>query len=247
VVAVRSQRRKRAATPTRCRGDFERAVRAQGYRYVAGLDEAGRGCLFGPVYAAAVILSPERSIRGLNDSKQLTREDRESLAIRIRERAVAWAVASVDAGEIDRINIYEASRRAMLLALQQLDPPADYLLVDALTLDSDLPQQGLIKGDARCRSIAAASILAKVGRDDALNRYDRLYPLYGFAHHKGYGTPEHLEALSLHGPLAEHRRTFAPVRQAMGLPPLSKNRARRAAEVLGQMSIFEQREVTQCQ
>ncbi len=245
-MAARSQRRKRTATPTRCRSNYERAVRVQGYRCVAGLDEAGRGCLFGPVYAAAVILSRERPIRGLNDSKQLSPEDREGLAIKIRERAVAWAVASVDAGEIDRINIYQASRLAMLRALQQLKPPADYLLVDALTLDSDLPQQGIIKGDARCRSIAAASILAKVGRDDALNRCDETYPLYGFAHHKGYGTPEHLEALAVHGPLPEHRRTFAPVREAMGLPPLSKNRARRAAELLGQMSIFEPRGGAQC-
>ena len=174
-MAARTQRRKRAATPTRCRSDFERAVRARGYQRVAGLDEAGRGCLFGPVYAAAVILSPERPIRGLNDSKQLTAADRERLAVTIRERAVAWAVSSVDAGEIDRINIYEASRLAMLQSLRQLDPPADYLLVDALTLDSDLPQKCLVHGDARCRSIAAASILAKVDRDAALDRYSERY------------------------------------------------------------------------
>ena len=181
---------------------------------MAGLDEAGRGCLFGPVYAAAVVLSPERPVRGLRDSKQLTAPERERLAGLIRERAEAWAVAWVEAREIDRINIYQASRLAMKLAVEQLGPPADYLLVDALTLETEIPQRGLIRGDARCRSIAAASILAKVDRDAALGRWHEVYPEYGLARHKGYGTPEHLRALRLHGPTPEHRRSFAPVRLA---------------------------------
>jgi len=208
-----------------CSDRFERAARAKGYRRIAGLDEAGRGCLFGPVFAAAVVLSPQKPVPGLCDSKLLAPEERERLAEMIRERAVAWAVASVSAAEIDRINIYQASRLAMKRALEQLDPPADYLLVDALRLDTSVPQEALIKGDARCRSIAAASILAKVDRDACMKRFDRVYPGYGFARHKGYGTPEHLQALARLGPTPEHRRSFAPVREVCGLPPLSRRKA----------------------
>jgi ribonuclease HII len=195
---------------------FERVVWEAGFKRVAGLDEVGRGCLFGPVYAAAVVLCPDRPIRGLRDSKQLPALERERIAERIRERALAWAVASVDAHEIDRINILQASRLAMKLAVEQIHPAADYLFVDALTLDVDVPQQALIKGDARCRSIAAASILAKVERDAAMCRWDEIYPAYGLARHKGYGTPEHIRALTEHGATAEHRRSFSPVRAACG-------------------------------
>ncbi len=196
-----------------CRNLFERQASALGYRAVAGVDEVGRGSLFGPVYAAAVVLSPRRPIRGLRDSKQLTPERRESLAPLIRERAVAWAVAAVDAFEIDRVNIYQASRLAMKLAVEKLDPPCDYLLVDALTLDLSMPQLPLIRGDARCRSIAAASILAKVERDACLAEWDRVFPQYGLARHKGYFTPEHVEALRIHGPTPLHRFSYAPVRE----------------------------------
>ncbi len=219
---------------------MERAARANGYRAIAGVDEAGRGCLFGPVFAAAVILDPDRPIRGLNDSKVLPAEERERLSARIRERAVAWAVASADAAEIDRINIYQASRLAMKRALEQLDPAPDYLLVDALAVDIELPQQALIHGDARCRSIAAASILAKVDRDAAMCRWDTTYPAYGLARHKGYGTPEHCRALELHGATPEHRRTFEPVRIACGLPPMPRARKRRLAMLEGQMDLFEE-------
>lgn len=196
----------------RCRSDWEAAARARGFRRIAGLDEAGRGCLFGPVYAAAVVLSPERPIRGLRDSKQLSPERREDLARLIRQRAEAWAVAWVEAELIDRINILEASRLAMKLAAERLDPPPDYLLVDALILEVAIPQQALIRGDARCRSIAAASILAKVERDRALAEWDRIYPQYGLARNKGYASPEHLAALRRHGPSPLHRTSFAPVR-----------------------------------
>lgn len=204
-------KRPRNPSPKRCRDYFERTARKKGYRRIAGVDEAGRGCLFGPVVAAAVILSPERSIRGLRDSKLLPAEERTRLANLIRERAEAWAVASADAAEIDAINILEASRLAMKRALERLSPPADYLLVDFVKVDAPLPQKSLVHGDTRCRSIAAASILAKVDRDNRMQEYDRLYPGYGLASNKGYGTDEHLRGLRRLGPAPEHRNSFAPV------------------------------------
>src|SRR3954454_7714940 len=149
----------------RCEATFERELRARGFRAVAGVDEVGRGSLFGAVFAGAVILSEERAIRGLKDSKLLEPERREVLAVRIRERAVAWAVAAVDSATIDSINIYQASRMAMRMAVSRLDPAPDFLLVDAVPLELAVPQRALIKGDARCHAIAAASILAKVERD----------------------------------------------------------------------------------
>jgi ribonuclease HII len=186
---------------------------------IAGLDEAGRGCLFGPVYAAAVILDPDRTIRGLNDSKQLDAETREELAVLIRERAVCWSVARAESVEIDRINIYQASRLAMKRALENLVPQPDYLFVDALVLDTAIEQRSLIHGDARCRSIAAASILAKVERDRVMHQYDEVYPGYGFGRHKGYSTPEHCEALQRLGITPEHRMSYRPVRIVAGLEP----------------------------
>jgi ribonuclease HII len=197
-----------------CTSRFERKALQQGFRLVAGLDEAGRGCLFGPVYAAAVILDPARPIRGLNDSKQLTPTQRETLAPVIRARCIAWSVASVDAAIIDRINIYQASRLAMRLALEKLQPQPDYLLVDALAVETPISQEALIHGDARCRSIAAASVLAKVERDANMEEWDRIYPHFGFRHHKGYSTPQHLEALAQHGPTPHHRFSYEPVRAA---------------------------------
>lgn len=200
------------ATAQRPTSRYERHARALGYLRVAGVDEAGRGPLFGPVYAAAVILVPGGAPRGLRDSKVLTAERRETLAALVKERAMAWAVASADAAEIDRINIYQASRLAMRRAVEALSPSADYLLIDAVSLDLALPQKAIIHGDALSPSIAAASILAKVARDAVMAGYDRLYPGYGFAHHKGYPTPEHLQALERLGPTPEHRRSYAPVR-----------------------------------
>ena len=200
---------------TRCQGKHERAARARGYRFVAGVDEAGRGALFGPVFAAAVVLSPDRPVRGLRDSKVLDPEAREELAAAIHERAECWAVAAADAFEIDRINIYQASRLAMKRAVEALRPAPDYLLIDALTIDWPGPQRGIIKGDAKVRAIAAASILAKTSRDACLEEWDAKCPGYGLARHKGYCTPEHLEALRRLGPSAEHRRSYAPVAEAM--------------------------------
>ncbi len=196
----------------RCEGTLERELRARGFRAVAGIDEAGRGSLFGPVVAAAVVLSPDRPVRGLNDSKLLEAERREVLAARIRERAVTWAVAAVDAATIDFLNIYHASRLAMRLAVERLHPAPDFLLIDAVPLDTAIPQRSLIKGDARCHAIAAASILAKVYRDACMRVWDEVYPEYGLAEHKGYATAAHTAALERFGPTPLHRLSFEPVR-----------------------------------
>lgn len=193
---------------------YERAARKAGYRVIAGLDEAGRGALFGPVFAAAVVLDPENQIRGLDDSKALEPERREVLAVRIRERAVAWAVAAADPFEIDRFNIYQASRLAMKRALEKLKVVCDFLLVDAIHVDVSIEQKPLIHGDALSFSIAAASILAKVHRDAALIEWDRVFPEYLLAHNKGYSTPEHIDALDRVGPTTLHRFSFEPVRNA---------------------------------
>jgi ribonuclease HII len=193
---------------------YERALRRAGYAAIAGLDEAGRGALFGPVFAAAVVLDPARPIRGLDDSKQLAPERREVLAGRIQERAHTWAVAAADVFEIDHWNILEAARLAMRRAVERLPKPCDHLLIDAVRLDLDLPQQALIHGDSLCFSIAAASILAKVARDAALTAWDAVFPEYGLKHNKGYGTPDHIAALERLGPTALHRFSFEPVRNS---------------------------------
>jgi ribonuclease HII len=197
-----------------CSSRFEREARQLGWMRIAGLDEAGRGALFGPVVAAAVILNPKRRIVGLDDSKKLPAERRTELAVRIHEHALAWAVAEIDAQRIDAWNIYQASRQAMTAALQQLSIQPDYLLIDAMQLDVLIEQKSLIKGDARSVSIAAASILAKTHRDACMERWDAVYPQYGLARHKGYATPDHLEALRQHGPSPLHRHSFAPVRES---------------------------------
>jgi ribonuclease HII len=196
----------------RCQSKYEREARSQGYRLIAGVDEVGRGALFGPVFAGAVILSLDRPIRGLRDSKQLTPDWRETLSHRIRERALAWAIAAIDSFEIDRINIYQASRLAMRRAIEQLQPAPDYLLVDAVTVDLLLGQRALIHGDALSQSIAAASIIAKVERDACMRAWDQVFPQYGLKRHMGYSTEEHVAALESFGPTALHRFSFLPVR-----------------------------------
>jgi ribonuclease HII len=195
----------------RCTLKFEKKAWAAGALLVAGVDEVGRGSLFGCVVAAAVILDPEYRPRGLRDSKLLLPERREVLAERIREHAMAWAVAAVDAAVIDQINIYQASRVAMREAVSRLKPNPDHLLVDAVRLDCDLPQNPIIHGDALSVSIAAASILAKVERDRLIREWDPVFPMYGLASNKGYSTSHHLAALRLHGPCPLHRQSFAPV------------------------------------
>ena len=197
----------------RCTLRYEKKAWSTGARMVAGVDEVGRGSLFGCVVAAAVILDPAYRVRGLRDSKLLLPVRREVLAERIREHAVAWAVAAVDAARIDQINIYHASRAAMREAVLRLSPAADHLLVDALRLDCEQPQIPIIHGDALSASIAAASILAKVERDRMMCEWDAVFPAYGLASHKGYSTPKHLAALRELGPTPLHRQSFAPVWQ----------------------------------
>src|SRR5713101_7092180 len=197
-----------------CSSRFERMARKLGCPRIVGHDEACRGALFGPVVAAAVILNPKRRIIGLDDSKIQTGERRALLSGRIHAHALAWAVAEVDAQRIDAWNIYQASRQAMTAALEQLSIRPDYLLIDAMHLDVLIEQKSLIKGDARSVSIAAASILAKTHRDTCMEEWDAVYPQYGLARHKGYATPDHLEALRKHGPSPLHRYSFAPVRES---------------------------------
>ncbi|HTR26939.1 MAG TPA: ribonuclease HII [Terriglobales bacterium] len=194
-----------------CTLKFEKLAWATGATLVAGVDEVGRGSLFGPVVAAAVILDPKDRIRGLRDSKLLFADRREQLAERIRARAIAWAIAAVDSARIDQINIYHASRLAMHLAVKQLSPQATYLLIDAMKLDCEIPQRAIIHGDALSASIAAASIIAKVERDRMIAAWDPIFPIYGLASNKGYSTPRHLAALREYGPSPLHRQSFAPV------------------------------------
>lgn len=198
-----------------CSNAPEEALRYRGFTLIAGVDEVGRGALFGPVVAAAVILP--RSVdalanAGLKDSKQMTAEDREALDKRIRRKALALSIASVDAETIDRINIYQASRLAMLQAVHGLPIAPDHLIIDALRIDHPCAQTKLFYGDALCLSIAAASVIAKVHRDAMMRDLHDLHPQYGLASHKGYGTPEHHRALAQHGPTPLHRRSFAPIR-----------------------------------
>jgi ribonuclease HII len=191
---------------------FERSSRKAGYACIAGLDEAGRGPLAGPVVAAAVVLPVGLMISGLTDSKQVPEQERERLFEVIRARAVCYGVGIADERTIDLVNILEATIIAMERALQALDPQPDYLLLDAIFLPRvPLPQKPIIKGDRRSHSIAAASILAKVTRDRIMRELHKKYPRYNFQKHKGYGTKEHLSLLREHGPCDAHRKTFNPV------------------------------------
>lgn len=181
---------------------------------IAGVDEAGRGPLAGPVVAAAVILDPGQRIRGLRDSKELTASARERLAEAIRERAIAWAIARSEVAEIDSLNILQASLLAMRRAIDCLMQRPDVVWIDGLHCPPlDCPARAIVDGDRQIAAIAAASILAKTARDALLVELDRVYPVYGFARHKGYSTPEHLAALAAHGPCPAHRRSFGPVMQ----------------------------------
>ena len=182
-----------------------------GFCYVAGCDEVGRGCLAGPVVAAAVVLHPERHIPGVCDSKAVPAPERERLFDRIVKDAVAWAVASADPLEIDRINIHQASLQAMRRAVLALAPLPDIVLVDAFRVpDLPMAQRGVLHGDRRCSAIAAASIVAKVTRDRQMRELHDRDPRYGFDRHKGYATADHLDAVARHGYSEAHRRTFRP-------------------------------------
>jgi ribonuclease HII len=199
-----------------CGWKHEKAARKHGAMRIAGLDEVGRGPLFGPVVAAAVILAPRSTLDGLTDSKKLSEKKRNEFELLIRSKAIAWAIAAVDVETIDRINIRQASLLAMRLAVQQLALSPDFLLIDGRdTIDWPCPQKPIIKGDAISLSIAAASVLAKVHRDRLLVDLDRQFPGYGLASHKGYGCPEHLDALARLGPTPLHRKSYGPVAQAI--------------------------------
>lgn len=204
---------------------FERQLWRQGLRVVAGVDEAGRGPLAGPVVAAAVVLPAAwnegglpAELRGLNDSKQLTETQRETFFARLTACSeIQHGIACVEPAEIDRVNILRATHQAMVMALAGLASLPEHVLVDGLPVAVlRWPQTALVKGDSRSYSIAAASVLAKVTRDRRMLEYDRTYPAYGFARHKGYPTPEHLAALRRHGPCPIHRHSFAPVRAEQG-------------------------------
>jgi ribonuclease HII len=194
-----------------CTTRYEKQAWQAGAQYVAGVDEVGRGSLFGPVVAAAVILDPNYRIRGLRDSKLIPQKTREELADRIRQHCLGWSIAAVDAARIDQINIYHASRLAMLEAVCSLHPQPDYLLIDAVRIDHTCQQNKIIHGDALSASIAAASIIAKVHRDELLRQWDPVYPAYSLASNKGYSTPKHIAALRELGPSPLHRQSFAPV------------------------------------
>jgi ribonuclease HII len=204
-----------------CGWALESAARRRGAQRIAGLDEVGRGPMFGPVVAAAVILKKGWRLQGLTDSKQLTEKQRNEFAAAIRAEAVGWAIAAVDAETIDRINIRRASLLAMRMAVERLAVapdflPPDYLLIDGLdTIDWPCEQQAVVGGDARSVSIAAASVLAKVHRDGLLVELDAVYPGYGLARHKGYCSEEHLAALRRLGPTPLHRKNWSPVAQRM--------------------------------
>ena len=193
------------------RRTLENAVRRLGFERVAGVDEVGRGCLAGPVVAAAVVLDPDRPVRGLRDSKLLTPAARERLYAAIAARAAAWALAAVDADEIDRLDIHRASLRAMRDAVAALVPAPDFVLADGFPIP-DLPmgQRAVRGGDRRCAAIAAASIVAKVTRDRQMRRLHAADPRYGFDRHKGYATERHLAALRRFGYSPAHRRSFRP-------------------------------------
>ena len=200
-------------------GSRESALRRSGSLHVAGVDEAGRGCLAGPVVAAAVILKPGIAIRGLRDSKLLTPEQRGRLVPQILRACRAWGIGAVAPAGIDRVNIRVASFRAMRRAIEKLAVRPSHVIVDGFAIPGlPIPQTGLVKADRLCRTVAAASVLAKVARDRRMDRYHRLYPAFRFDRNRGYPTPDHLGALEAIGPTPIHRRTFAPVRRVVEGP-----------------------------
>jgi ribonuclease HII len=204
------------AKPPVCGWKLETAARKLGFLRIAGLDEVGRGPMFGPVVAAAVVLPKKCRLKGLTDSKQLNEKQRNEFDVIIRAEAEAWAIAAVDVETIDRINIRNASLLAMRLAVEQIAPTPDYLLIDGLDMiDWACPQQPAVQCDSTSFSIAAASVLAKVYRDRLLVELDTVYPGYGLARHKGYCSREHMEALTRLGPTPMHRKSYQPVAQRM--------------------------------
>lgn len=192
---------------------YEEKARLTGFKYIAGIDEVGRGPLAGPVVSAAVILPENCYISGINDSKKLSERKRKELAAVIKKEATAIGIGIVAAEDIDAMNIYEATKKSMKLSIQQLTVQPDYLLIDAMKLDTIYPEESIVKGDLHSVSIAAASIIAKVARDEMMGKYHELYPDYGFNIHKGYGTKAHLTAIDTYGPSPIHRKSFAPIKE----------------------------------
>ena len=191
----------------------EREYYNDSVKLIVGIDEAGRGPLAGPVFAAAVVFDPSYQNEEINDSKKLSEKKREELFLEIKEHALGYGIASVSADEIDEMNIYEATKKCMLDALSQIKIPYDMIITDAMKLKTDKPLIAMVKGDAQCLNIAAASILAKVSRDHYMEELDKKYPQYGFAKHKGYGTKAHMEAIKQYGPIEHvHRKSYAPIK-----------------------------------
>jgi ribonuclease HII len=194
---------------------YEEKLFKQGINYIAGVDEAGRGPLAGPVVAAAVILKKDAKFTYVNDSKQLTEKERDLALIEIKEQALAIGIGISSVQEIDLINIYRASRQAMLSAISQLKIKPEFILSDAMPMEIDIPMESIIKGDQKSVSIAAASIVAKTTRDAYMIEMDKLFPAYGFAKHKGYPTKEHVEAIKTYGILPIHRKTYEPIKSML--------------------------------
>jgi|SRR5690554_2041864 len=196
---------------------LETLLHKQGYKYIVGTDEVGRGPMAGPLVAAAVILPENTKIEGINDSKRLTAKRRNELFHKIKKAAIEVQVSFIDVETIDKINVLEASRRAMINCIEKMETKVDYILSDAVKLNFDIPNENIIKGDRKSASIAAASIIAKVTRDNYMVEMDKIYPNYGFKNHKGYVTQGHLQALNKYGVTKIHRRSFSPVRKAMNI------------------------------
>lgn len=195
--------------------EYENLYYEKGATYIAGVDEAGRGPLAGPVVAAAVILKKDAKLKYVNDSKQLTEKQRERALEEIKENALAISIAISSVEEIDLINIYRASREAMISAIKKLKITPDVCLIDAMPMEIDVPTVSIIKGDQLSVSIAAASIVAKTTRDAYMIEMDKLFPLYGFKQHKGYGTAMHIEAIKTHGITPIHRKTYEPIKSIL--------------------------------
>lgn len=192
----------------------EKEFYSESVKYIVGIDEAGRGPLAGPVFAAAVLFDPSYENEEINDSKKLSEKKREELFLEIKEHALAYGIASISADEIDEINIYEATKKCMLEALSKINVPYDMIVTDAMKLKTEKPLIAMVKGDAQCLNVAAASILAKVSRDHYMEELDKRYPEYGFAKHKGYGTKFHMDAIKKYGPIEHvHRKSYAPIKQ----------------------------------
>lgn len=195
--------------------EYENELKQKGYKYIVGTDEVGRGPMAGPLVVASVILPENEIIEGLNDSKKLTPKKREELAKIIKEKAIEYQIQYMTVKEVDDLNVYEASRQAMIKCIRKMKHKIDYVLSDAMPLDFEYPCLSLIKGDSKSASIAAASIIAKVERDHYMDELDKDYPMYGFKKHKGYVTKMHLEAINEYGVCEHHRVSFAPVKAVL--------------------------------